>query len=101
MKTPISPWTPVEASCKDNACTVKVWDRSYTVDSDLLFTSIVSRGNEILSAPMRLIGLENGEKIKNILLCRGNIAPTIPISIALFPIILVLQALMQKEICKL
>ena len=64
MKTPISPWTPVEAVHKDNACTVNVWDRSYTVDSDLLFTSIVSRGKEILSAPMRLIGLENGEEIK-------------------------------------
>ncbi|MEE0928086.1 MAG: hypothetical protein UIG59_02740, partial [Acutalibacteraceae bacterium] len=64
MKTPISPWTPVIAAHKDNSCTVNVWGRSYTVDSDLLFTSIKSCGNEILSAPMRLVGLENGEEIK-------------------------------------
>ena len=62
-KTPIAPWTPVEAEEQGNACSVEVWDRTYTVDSDLLFTSIKSRGNEILSAPMRLVGTENGEEI--------------------------------------
>lgn len=62
-KTPIAPWTPVEAEQQGNACSVEVWDRTYTVDSDLLFTSIKSRGNEILSAPMRLVGIENGEEI--------------------------------------
>lgn len=61
---PVSPWTPVEVEEKQNGFKVSVWDRDYTIENDVLFTSIVSRGNEILSAPMRIVGLENGEEIK-------------------------------------
>lgn len=64
MKAPISPWTPVSAKSTDNTVAVDVWNRTYTLNSDVLFTSIKSCGNEILSAPMRLVGVENGEEIK-------------------------------------
>lgn len=61
---PVSPWIPMEAEILENCCKVSMWDRTYTINNDVLFTSIVSRGNEILSAPMRIIGIENGEEIK-------------------------------------
>lgn len=63
MKKPVSPWTPVQAVQTSNGTSVSMWDRTYTVKNDVLFTSITSRGNEILSTPMRLVGLENGEEI--------------------------------------
>ena len=62
-KKPVSPWIPMEAKQIDNCCNVSMWDRTYTVDNDVLFTSIKSRGNEILNAPIRIVGLENGEEI--------------------------------------
>lgn len=63
MKKPVSPWIPVTAVQTESGTAVSMWDRTYTLERDVLFTSIISRGNEILSAPMRLIGLENGEEI--------------------------------------
>ena len=64
MKKPISPWTPVNILDKDNSFTISMWNREYTVDNDVLFTSIISNGKELLSSPIRLVGLENGEQIK-------------------------------------
>lgn len=63
MKKPVSPWLPLEVKEAENGCTVSVWDRAYTVDKNVLLSSIVSRGNEILSAPMRLVGIENDDEI--------------------------------------
>ena len=63
MKKPITPWIPMSVSEGNDLCAVSMWDRTYTVDKNVLFTSIVSRGNEILNAPIRLVGLENGEEI--------------------------------------
>lgn len=63
-RKPISPWTPMEAEQIENCCKVSMWDRTYTIDNDVLFTSIKSRGSEILKAPIRIIGTENGEEIK-------------------------------------
>ena len=62
-QTPVTPWIPVKATQKENDCSVSCWDRTYTVKDNVLFTSIISRGHEILSAPIRLVGLENGEEI--------------------------------------
>lgn len=63
-KIPVSPWISMEAEQTENCCKISMWDRTYTIDNDVLFTSIKSRGNEILNAPIRIIGIENGEEIK-------------------------------------
>lgn len=63
-KAPVAPWAPVKVREEENGCSVLVWDRIYTLKDSVLFTSVVSRSNEILSAPMRLVGLENGGKIE-------------------------------------
>ena len=47
MKKPITPWIPMSVSEGNDLCAVSMWDRTYTVDKNVLFTSIVSRGNEI------------------------------------------------------
>lgn len=62
-KKPVSPWIPMRSQQEDNTCRVFLWDRCYTVADDVLFTSIQSRNHEILNAPMRLVGLENGQEI--------------------------------------
>lgn len=64
MKKIINPWEPISVEAQESCCAVSVWDRKYTIDNDVLFTSIISQGNEILSSPIRLVGLENGEEIK-------------------------------------
>ena len=56
-----SPWTPVEVSETKDKCAFNVWGRSYEMQNNTLFSSIVSNGKELLSAPMRLVGSENGK----------------------------------------
>lgn len=55
------PWTDVQTSKTDNGVKFDVWGRTYTVDNNVLFSSVVSQGHELLAAPMRLISKENGE----------------------------------------
>lgn len=60
---PITPWTSMETKVSENKISVSMWDRVYTVDNDVIFTSIESRNNNILSRPVCIFGTENGEEI--------------------------------------
>lgn len=62
MSKPIAPWTPVQVQESENNVKVSVWGREYTIDNDALFTSIKSGGEELLSAPIRLVGEETDGK---------------------------------------
>ena len=59
----IKPFTPVRLIKKDGEIKVKVVGRTYTISNGELLSSIIANGEELLSAPMRIIGLEDGEEI--------------------------------------
>lgn len=59
-----TPWTPVKANEENKKCTVEVWGRTYTVDKNLLFSSVVSQGVEMLSSPIRIKAGEDGHPIE-------------------------------------
>ncbi len=54
---------PPRSSMADGRCEVSVWNRKYTVGDAPFLSSVTSAGVELLSAPMRLVGEENGEKL--------------------------------------
>lgn len=62
-KQVLKPWRPIEAIEYGARDTVKVWGREYTADGSCLMTSLLSQGEEILAAPMRLVVVENGEEV--------------------------------------
>lgn len=62
MSNVINPWIPVNGSEDKNGCKVSLWGREYTIKDDVLFSSITSLGEELLTAPIRLTALENGGK---------------------------------------
>ncbi len=37
MKKPITPWIPMIVSEGNDLCAVSMWDRTYTVDKNVLF----------------------------------------------------------------
>ncbi len=59
----LHPWTAVNVTETDGVVAVEVWGRTYTFDNAALPTSIISAGNEILTAPMSVTGFENEDKI--------------------------------------
>ena len=59
-----APWTPLEIAAQAGAVAVDVQGRTYTFGAQAaLPTSIVTKGVEILAAPVRLVGTLGGEKI--------------------------------------
>ena len=58
-----SPWTAVEANENQNGTSVKVWGREYKIENNLLFSSVNSLGDELLSSPIRISASENGKEI--------------------------------------
>lgn len=60
MKIP-QPFLPLRAETKNNEHIVHVIGRDYTIGVDGMMTSIRSQGVELLSAPMRLVVIEDGE----------------------------------------
>ena len=58
------PWTPVIAGENNGCCTVEVWGRRHVLQQTALPTSIRSGGQEVLAAPIRLVGLENGHDLR-------------------------------------
>lgn len=58
------PWVPVKAKEENKCCTVEIWGRTYTVDKNLLFSSVTSQGVELLSSPIRIKAGENGHGIQ-------------------------------------
>lgn len=55
MKKALSAWTPVVVEDRKDGFTLRVWGRSYTFDNAILPTSIVSRGEELLAQPVKLV----------------------------------------------
>ena len=59
----IKPFTPIELIKENNKIVVSVLNRTYTIENGEFFSSIVANGEELLSAPMRVIGTEDGQEI--------------------------------------
>jgi len=59
----IAPWTPVTVKADPSGVEVGVWGRSYKLANAVLPTSMVSAGEEILAAPVRLVGQVSGKPI--------------------------------------
>lgn len=59
----IAPWTPVRAKTGEAGVEVDVWGRTYRFADALLPTSVATAGGEILAAPIRLAGRENGKPL--------------------------------------
>ncbi len=68
----LKPWTALSVTDETHEFRVDVWGRTYTFRDSLLPTSIVSRGEELLSAPITLELHFCGEK-KEIYACRHDI----------------------------
>ena len=60
----MQPWIPVEADVNENNIITKVWGRKYQAGKTSFLESIISQDKEILAAPVRVIGEENGKEIK-------------------------------------
>ncbi|HHX36926.1 MAG TPA: hypothetical protein GX717_02980 [Clostridiaceae bacterium] len=60
----MKPWTPMESTEKDGKCSVSMWGRTYEVNNSVLFTSITTQNQQMLSAPIRIVGRENGHPIE-------------------------------------
>ena len=58
-----TPWIPVKADENKNGCSVSVWGREYKIENNLLFSSVNSLNDELLSAPIRVKASENGKEI--------------------------------------
>ena len=56
----LSPMTSAEA---DGRCEVRPWNRQYTLSDSPFLSSILSGDEELLAAPMRLVGIENGREL--------------------------------------
>ena len=56
------PWTGVTVTEQENSVAVHVLGRTYTLDGSVLPTSILSKGEELLYAPMRFVCTECGER---------------------------------------
>ncbi|MBE6593634.1 MAG: hypothetical protein E7642_06530 [Ruminococcaceae bacterium] len=54
---------PITAEAEGGKCVITPYNRKYTLDGSPFLSSIVSAGEELLTSPMRLVGLENGEEI--------------------------------------
>lgn len=60
----IPPWTPVFVKTNASNVGVGVWGRSHQFANAALPTSIVAAGEELLAAPIRLVGQVNGKPIE-------------------------------------
>lgn len=64
MKKIMKTWLPVELDMNGSEITTKVWGRNYKSGENSFLETIMSRGQELLKAPVRLVGEENGKEIK-------------------------------------
>lgn len=64
MEKVMKPWTPVRTNYNSNNVSVEVWGRTYKAGNTSFLESVVSQNKELLAAPVRIVGTENGEEIK-------------------------------------
>lgn len=59
---------PLSATYENGRCEIIPWNRKYTLDGSPFLSSVISGAEELLAAPMRLVGTENGKElcIKNV-----------------------------------
>ena len=55
--------TPICAAEENGVCEITPWNRKYTLSDSPFLSSLISDGKELLAAPMRLVGLENGNEL--------------------------------------
>ncbi len=60
----MKPFSPIDIVEKENSIVANVSMRQITFGSDSLPVSIIADGEELLSAPIRFVGLEDGEAIE-------------------------------------
>lgn len=56
-------FTPVRVEKFADGYSVAVWNREYKFGASPLLSSVKSAGEELLAAPMRVVGVENGKEI--------------------------------------
>lgn len=54
MKDYLKPWTPVKVEKKGNTLSAEMWGRKYEFDNSFMPTQIISQGQEMLYAPVKL-----------------------------------------------
>lgn len=57
------PWTPVKVCENENGINIEVWGRTYDFGNEIFPVSIKAMGEELLSAPIRLVGTETTGEI--------------------------------------
>ena len=61
----LKPWIPVKAEKIENGYEISVLDRKYTLDGrSPMFSSIISKGEEMLASPIRFSATNKGKKIE-------------------------------------
>ena len=55
----LNTWPALKCENAENAVSVNVWGREYKIEDDIMFSSINVLGDELLSAPIRIIAEEN------------------------------------------
>ncbi|MBQ4109097.1 MAG: hypothetical protein IJC80_06820 [Clostridia bacterium] len=60
MKIP-NPFIPLRVETNELSHTISIVGRSYTFGADGMISSVISEGEELLAAPMRLVLVEDGE----------------------------------------
>lgn len=68
---------PIKTLQEGNNCTISLWNREYKVSKNPFLSSIISGEEELLAAPIRVVGTENGSEIKwdnveNFLMAENN-----------------------------
>ncbi len=59
----LSPWTPINLKKENNNISIKLWGRKYSCGEKSFIESIISQEEELLNAPIRFVGTENGKEI--------------------------------------
>ena len=58
----MKPWTPLVLKTEENESEIGIYGRTYRADRRSFLSSIVSQGEELLSAPIRFVLCEDGEE---------------------------------------
>jgi hypothetical protein len=64
MEQVLPPWTPVKAKADKTGVEVGVWGRAYRFANAPLPTSVVTAGEEVLAAPVRLVAQVAGNAVE-------------------------------------
>ncbi len=60
----LNTWDPLKCSADNGKVDIDVWGRHYTIENNILFSSVNVLDDEILSSPIRIVAKENGKDIE-------------------------------------